>query len=166
MVSQRSAPRGCYFILQGTIVVSKLSMPGSHLLILTCSSGRPFLHHMIDLSKGVRALYHRVRLNAGFRSDLKWWVCFLPLWNGHCPINCVVKQEPQTVVTSDASWSWFQLRFPEGWNDVHITMKELLPIVLAAALWSQGWRGKTECWKCDSAAVVDIINSGGIRWTG
>ena len=34
--------------------------------------GRSFLRRMIDLSAGVRALHHRVRLNAGFRSDLKW----------------------------------------------------------------------------------------------
>ncbi len=41
--------------------------------------GRSFLRRMIDLSAGVRALHHRVRLNAGFRSDLKWWNCFLPV---------------------------------------------------------------------------------------
>ncbi len=53
--------------------------------------GRSFLRRMIDLSAGVRALHHRVRLNAGFRSDLKWWHCFLPLWNGTCPMASVVK---------------------------------------------------------------------------
>ncbi len=133
--------------------------------------GRPFLRRMIDLSKGVRALHHRVRLNAGFRSDLKWWGCFLPMWNGHCPMVSVVKQVPQAVLTSDASGSWgcgaftssgkwFQLRLPESWDDVHITAKELLPIVLAAALWGHIWRGTTVCCKCDNAAVVAIVNSG------
>ncbi len=133
--------------------------------------GRPFLRRMIELSKGVRALHHRVRLNAGFRSDLKWWGCFLPLWNGRCPIHSVVSQVPQAVLTSDASGSWgcgaftssgcwFQLRFPESWDNVHITVKELLPIVLAAALWGHSWRGTTVCCKCDNAAVVAIVNSG------
>ncbi len=87
--------------------------------------GRSFLRRMIDLSARVRALHHRVRLNAGFRSDLKWWHCFLPLWNGTCPMASVVKGEPQVVLTTDASgaWGcgaytstglWFQLKFPDS----------------------------------------------------
>ena len=44
--------------------------------------------------------------------------------------------------------------------DVHITVKELVPIVIVATLWGCYWRGKTtQCWM-DSAAVVAIINSG------
>ena len=39
--------------------------------------GRSFLRRMIELSKSVRELHHKVRLNAGFRSDLRWWACFL-----------------------------------------------------------------------------------------
>ncbi len=133
--------------------------------------GRQFLRRMIDLAKGVRALHHRVWLNAGFRSDLRWWGCFLPLWNGHCPMSSVVTQVPRAVLTSDASGSWgcgaftstgqwFQLRFPECWSDVHITVKELLPIVLAAAVWGRNWKGATIRCKCDNAAVVAIVNSG------
>ena len=34
--------------------------------------GSSFLRQMIELSKGVHELHHRIRLNAGFRSDLKW----------------------------------------------------------------------------------------------
>ena len=56
------------------------------------------------------------------------------------------------VLTSDASGSWgcgaftstgqwFQLALPDSWQEVHITMKELLPIVLAAATWGPLWRG-------------------------
>ena len=44
--------------------------------------GRSFLRRMIDLSKVAKQLYHHVRLNAEFRSDLEWWVTFLPGWNG------------------------------------------------------------------------------------
>ncbi len=24
---------------------------------------------------------------AGFHSDLRWWSCFLPIWNGACPMS-------------------------------------------------------------------------------
>ena len=84
--------------------------------------GRSFLRRMIDLSKGVRELHHKVRLNRGFRSDLRWWACFLPAWNGKSMMTGMIKGRPQVVMTSDASGSWgcgaylssgkwFQLRF-------------------------------------------------------
>ncbi len=136
--------------------------------------GRSFLRRMIDLSTGVRALHHRVRLNAGFRSDLKWWNCFLPIWNGTCPMSSVVRANPQVVLTSDASgkWGcgaytstgdWFQLKFPDSWLEVHITVKELLPIFLAVAVWGHLWRGVTVSYRCDNMAVVAIVNSGRSR---
>jgi len=45
----------------------------------TIKPDRSLLHWMIELSKGVRELHYRMRLNSGFRSDLKWWSCFLPI---------------------------------------------------------------------------------------
>ena len=136
--------------------------------------GRSFLRRMIDLSSGVQALHHRVRLNAGFRSDLKWWGCFLPMWNGSGLLCSVIKREPQVVLTSDASGSWgcgaftstgqwFQLALSDSWQEVHITVKELLPIVLAAATWGLLWLGFTVSCRCDNAAVVAIVNSGRSR---
>ena len=34
-----------------------------------------------------------------------------------------------------------------------ITLKELVPIVLAAAIWGKQWNGKTVLAQCDNAAV-------------
>ncbi len=115
---------------------------------LVIKPGRSFLRQIFDLSAGARALHHRVRLNAGFRSDLKWWNCFLPVWDGTCPMSSVVKGEPQVVLTTDVSgaWGcgaytciglWFQLKFPDSWSEIHITVKELLPIVMAVAVWGR-----------------------------
>ncbi len=76
----------------------------------------------------------------------------------------VAPSEVAGVITSDASGSWgcgafsfevnwFQLKLPESWKMIHITVKELLPIVLGVAVWGDEWRGKTiKCW-CDNAAV-------------
>ena len=123
---------------------------------------------------GVRALHHRMRLNAEFHSDLKWWGCFLPMRNGSGLLCSVIKREPQVVLTSDASglWGcgaftstgqWFQLAIPDSWQEVHITVKELLPFVLVAAIWGPLWRGFTVSCRCDTAAIVAIINSGRSR---
>ena len=42
----------------------------------------------------------------------------------------------------------------------HITIKELLPIVLGVALWGKQWVGKTVRCRCDNAAAVAAVNSG------
>ena len=53
---------------------------------------------MIELSRGVRELHHRVRLNAGFRSDLQWELLPTTLeW-----VLTDGKSEPQVVLTTDA----------------------------------------------------------------
>ena len=43
---------------------------------------RMFVRHMIDLAKKVKHLHHWVKLNREFRSDVLWWLNFLPTWNG------------------------------------------------------------------------------------
>ena len=79
---------------------------------------------------------------------------------------------PHTVsVTSDASGSWgcgafssanqwYQLPLPVEWANVHITVKELLPVVISCALWGHRWAGESVLAYTDNAAVVAIVNSG------
>ena len=133
--------------------------------------GRTFLRRMIDLSTTAKKLHHHTRLNEGFRSDLYWWACFLPKWNGVSMMKSVVGGPYYETVTSDASGSWgcgayistglwFQLEWPKSWASYHITAKEMLPIVLATAMWGEQWRGKTVRCRCDNAAVVAAIRSG------
>ena len=130
--------------------------------------GRTFLRRMIELSTVAKELYHHLRLNAGFRSDLQWWALFLPAWNGTSMMPSVAQG---AVIASDASglWGcgafssqgrWFQCQWPQSWASVHITVKELLPVVLACAVWGQFWKGRTILCQSDNAAVVAIINSG------
>ena len=75
------------------------------------------------------------------------------------------------TITSDASGSWgcgahtaegewFQLRWPPAWREVHITVKEFHPIVLAMAIWESQWTGQAVRCRCDNAAMVAIVNSG------
>ena len=64
-----------------------------------------------------------------------------------------MSQDP--AFTSDGQW--FQL---QRWDGVHITVKELLPIVLGVAVWDSRWKGLTVTCRSDNAAVVAIVNSG------
>ena len=60
---------------------------------------------------------------------------------------------------------WFQLE----WAGLGVTQsygivaKELLPIVVAAAVWGPVWAGKTVRARCDNQSVVSTINSGSCR---
>ena len=74
---------------------------------------------------------------------------------------------PHKVFTSDASGcaayceqEWFAYPWEGTWSGVHITMKELLPIVMACAVWGKSWGGQRILARCDNAAVVAIMNSG------
>lgn len=89
--------------------------------------------------------HHHICLTADFRSDLDWWVSFLPGWNG-CPI--LPQPEPSSTATSDASGSWgcgtvnyagafFYVQWPEQWAQVNIAVKKMAPVVIAVALCSQ-----------------------------
>ena len=55
---------------------------------------------------------------------------------------------------------WFQLRWLPSWESIHIMVKELLPIAVAAAIWGKQWEGRSVRCRCDNAATVAIINSG------
>ena len=71
-------------------------------------------------------------------------------------------------MTSDASgwwgcgafWAtyWFQLQWPELLHNYHITIEELIPIVIAAPVWSQQWTSYHVIVRCDNAEVVHILN--------
>jgi len=83
------------------------------------------------------------------------------------------KADPQVTLTSDASGSWgcgaysgpewFQLKWAGPLATAPITVKEMVPIVIAAALWGSKWKGKTVGALCHNSAIVAIINQGSSR---
>ena len=129
---------------------------------------RTFLRQLFSLLGCARSNHHFIHLNAGARADILWWKVFLPLWNGRSFFQC------KSTVTSDASGSfgcgafslengWFQLEWPESWSRVHIAAKELVPIVIAAALWGPHWHGSCILFRTDNMAVVEVLRSHSAR---
>ena len=45
----------------------------------------------------------------------------------------------------------------------HIAVKELAPILVAAAAWGSDWKGALVQVQCDNMAVVEVINKGAAR---
>ena len=116
---------------------------------------------------GYRAPYHSIHLNVGARADLMWWQIFLADWNG---MSFFPVTTPPIHVFSDASGSfgcgaysstygWFQLQWPEAWHSVHIAAKELVPVVIAAAMWGSSWTRCNVCFNSDNMAVVELLKS-------
>ena len=129
-------------------------------------TGRSFLRRMIDLLHGVPMHPlnpHPIRLNREFRSDLAWWRLFVQEWNGISflppPPNLAT-----TEMASDASGSWgcgawcgthwFQIRWDTTSENLTIVVKELLPIVVACAMWGDTWMDRRVQCHCDNQAVV------------
>ena len=131
--------------------------------------GRAFLRRLHDLTKGVTRPYRMVRLNNEARADLAAWKLFLQSFNGVAMLlpnrwlsSNIIK------LYSDASGKgfaavfgshWLQGQFPPCWESVHITVKELLPIVLAMRLWGAQLRDSRILFFSHNLAVVHIINS-------
>ena len=113
----------------------------SHACKVVCS-GRSFLRKLINLSMVPK---HNVRLNSEARSDIKWWSQFCQTWNGISMMHLPNMASPTAVLTSDASgnWgcgaysgsNWFMLPWSGLNTNYHITVKELIPIAIAGAIW-------------------------------
>ena len=134
-------------------------------------AGRSFLRRMIDLLHSVRGTsrdHTLIRLNAGFHADLAWWQTFIVSWNGvsFLPTPALL---PTLVMASDASgnWGcgawhkamWFQIQWDTQTVDLPITVKELIPIVVAGVVWGPSWSGHRIHCHCDNQAVVACLRS-------
>ena len=109
--------------------------------------GTAFPWYMIELSRCIKALHHKVWLNTGFHSDLKWWGYFLAICRRS---SRQMLRDPGGgggggVERTLPRGEWFQLELPGSWREVHITVKEVLPIVLGVAVWGPLWKGLTIC---------------------
>ena len=136
-------------------------------------SGRAFLRRLITLSTGAKRLDHFIRLSKCARSDIVWWYTYSKGWNGVSMMSVVNRTSPEFSLTTDASGSWgcggfsntqwFSLKWATKAMSLHITVKELIPITIAAGLWGPQWRGQSVKVWCDNEAVVAIINQNSSR---
>ncbi len=126
--------------------------------------GRSFIRRAIALLGVAHKPYHHIRI----RSDLAWWKVFATHWNGATLITDPTAP-PAVILTSDAcgqwgcgAWSghrWFQLQWVPTILNKQIAVKELIPVIIAAAIWGRHWANKRVRANCDNQAVVSVLNS-------
>ena len=131
--------------------------------------GRTFIRRMFDLLAVVAKPDHHIRLNAGFRSDLARWQVFLKSWNGVSMMAARDDREPDEEITSDASghWGcgaywrsyWFQLEWDKSSAAENIATQELVPIIVASAIWGQSCRGCHMKCNSDNQPVVAVLSN-------
>lgn len=132
--------------------------------------GRTFVRRMIETSKKVRHLHHRIRLNREFRSDVTWWLAYLKSWNG---VSWFYDKDwssnAELHLWTDASdlgygclyeRSWIMQPFCAHYTSRSIAWRELYAIVKATATWGSRLARKRVLFHCDNLAVVHILQSG------
>ena len=132
--------------------------------------GRTFVQRMYSTAMKVRELDYFTRMNRDFRSDLHWWHTFLQDWNGVSLLQPTSVAHPDMILQTDASGSWgcaavfetkwFQWQWSEDWSPVVIMVKELVPIMLACAVWGPQMARKTVLFQCDNMGVVAAVQKG------
>ena len=58
---------------------------------------------------------------------------------------------------------WLQLQWPASMTQCHISIKEMIPVVISAALWGRQRSGQSVHFQSDNTSVVALINSGTSR---
>ena len=152
-----------------TTVKEMQSLIGSlNFVCRAIAPGRAFLRRLIDLTRGKARANHRIRITVEARRDMSAWLEFLHSFNGQLSFL------PTTWMSSDVlrpitdasgfaygavvGASWLQGQFPSSWDSKHISIKELLPIVLAVRRWGPVWTNQRVLFLSDNTAVVTVIN--------
>lgn len=141
-----------------------------HLIHATkvCPLGKAFLSGFFHALRGTSP-GRTWRLNKVIRSDIAWWYYLLRSWSGVSTHQFLCLGHPEIHLFTDASGSWgcgafvsprwIQVEWPSGTKLNSIALKELVPIVLAAAVWGPQWAGKSVLCHSDNSAVVSQVNS-------
>jgi hypothetical protein len=102
--------------------------------------------------------------------DCRIWRSFLQSWNGKSFFLSKEVWCDEAQFSTDASGdlghggyfkgAWFSEPWPKEYLRWSIAAKELYPIVLAAQLWGERWKGLRVLVNCDNEPTVAAINKG------
>jgi len=131
--------------------------------------GRCFLRRLYSMKDIGSKPNHHVRLNRPAMADIIWWHTFISHWNGISMLWDVGGKEADFTITTDASGSWgcgaywekawFHFQWWDRLRPFGIAIKEMIPIVVAAAIFGRQWAHKIIQFRVDNMAVVEVINA-------
>ena len=145
------------------------SLLGSLLYVSKCvKHSRFFLNRMLQLLRD-NVDTRKILITAEFRSDLAWFNCFLPHYNG---VTYYDQPYCHSEVYLDACLTGlggaynsmvYALPIPKDYLDYNIAHLEILNIVVALKVWATHWANQRIRIHCDNMAVVEVLSSGRAR---
>ena len=111
----------------------------------------------------------KILITVGFKSDLAWFNCFFPQYNG---VAYYDQSYCHSEVHLDACLTGlggayvsmvYALPIPKGYLIYNIAHLEILNIIVALKVWSIHWANQRIRIHCDNMAVVEVLSSGGAR---
>ena len=101
-------------------------------------------------------------------ADLAWWHTYIEAWNG-TGLFPRLPDGPSITADASGSWgtgafisldhAWFQIQWPDSWSATNIAAKELLPIVVALAIWGHRCAVTRVTLYSDNYAVVQCLET-------
>ncbi len=138
-------------------------------------AGRTFLRRLIELSKKVKYLHYKIKINKCARADIQWWSSCLRSHNGVCMFPEPCNELNTAQVWSDASnlaiggvhnLSWFAIPFTgssEWWAEMPIHWREMLAVCKVVATFGKLYANKRLLLRIDNQAVCQAVNTGTIK---
>eukprot|EP00920_Eleutheroschizon_duboscqi_P015711 GHVT01036719.1.p1 GENE.GHVT01036719.1~~GHVT01036719.1.p1 ORF type:complete len:317 (+),score=-11.36 GHVT01036719.1:327-1277(+) len=109
-------------------------------------SGTTFTRRLIESSKRVKYLHHKVRVSKMIRDDIQWWLDYLPSWNGVSVIGdahwtssekiSLYTDSSDVAIGGMCGTGWFFLPFIgdlRGFGQKTIAWRELYAVVITLA---------------------------------
>ena len=142
------------------------------LLNFACSviiPGRAFLWRLIDLTIGVKAAHHQIRLTSQVKEDLRVWLEFLNNFNGKSFfLDDEWLNSHKLDLYTDAAGSlgfgaifgnhWCFGQWPSKWQGRNIAFLEFYPIILSLYLWGEEMHNNCILFFTDNDTLVHVIN--------
>ena len=131
--------------------------------------GKAFLNQLFALKRTMGPGTNQIRqLNLGTRVDLAWWLLQCEKWSSTSASQFLLLEQPAHHLYTDASgswgcgaWSllhWLQTLWQGKLQGASIALKELVPVVLAAAVWDHHWTGSHVMRHSDNSVVLAQVN--------
>ena len=122
--------------------------------------GRVFVSRLLNFLRSIPE-NGKVKLTEEVKKDIRWWLKFMPTYNGVSMMPWQQWSEPDEVLSTDAcltgcgAWvfdEFFHCQFPRtiAERELHINELEMLTIVVALKVWGVRFRGQRLQIFCDN----------------
>ena len=149
------------------------SLIGKLSFITNCvRSGRIFLSRIIDNIRGLNRPKDRLIITSEFKDDVKWWLKFLPQFNGIL-LLWLHDTDVSVYLEIDASLAgggalcpvnrqFCRFKFDEFILNMteHISQLEIFTLCVAVKIWARMFHGKLIRIKTDNQATMYALNKG------